>query len=78
MSQTITAAEQHKNLIAQQTGLLAAKARLLEQLETTNTQLNAVRNALDGIQIGAQIVAEQTAAAVAASEAEQAPAPSEG
>jgi len=52
MSQTPTAAEQYQNLVTQEAGLLTGKARLLEQLETTNTQLTAVRAALQGAQLG--------------------------
>lgn len=78
MSQTPTAVDQHDFLVASETRLLASKARLQEQLEATNNELTAVRNALNGVQLGAKLVAEKTAAAVAASEAEKTPAPSEG
>ena len=78
MSHQPTAAEQHQNLVAQERNLLAEKARLSEQLETINAQLNFVRTSLQGVQLGAHLVAEKTAEAVAASEAEKAPAPSEG
>jgi hypothetical protein len=68
MSQTISAAEQHKSLVDQEIKVLTAKARLLEQLETTNTQLAAIRAALQGAQIGFQ-VAQQAADAEAEREA---------
>lgn len=77
MSQNPSAVDQHKNLVERETLLLASKARLAEQMEGVTAELVAVRNALNGVQLGAQIVAEQTAAAVAASEAEAASAPSE-
>ncbi len=71
MSQTPTAAEQHKNLVAQEQSMLATKARLLEQLETTNAQLSAIRAALQGAQLGFTVAQE----AVEKSSAETAPAP---
>jgi hypothetical protein len=58
MSQTPTAAEQYQNLVTQEAGLLTSKARLLEQLETTNAQLTAVRAALQGAQLGFTVAQE--------------------
>lgn len=58
MSQTPTAAEQYQNLVTQEAGLLTGKARLLEQLETTNAQLSAVRAALQGAQLGFTVALE--------------------
>lgn len=58
MSQTPTAAEQYQNLVTQEAGLLTAKARLLEQLDTTNAQLTAVRAALQGAQLGFTVAQE--------------------
>lgn len=71
MSQTPTAAEQHKNLVAQETGLLTAKARLLEELEITNAQLSSIRATLQGAQLGFSVAQE----AVEKSSTEAAPAP---
>lgn len=60
MSQTSnpSAAEQYQNLVTQEAGLLTGKARLLEQLETTNAQLSAVRAALQGAQLGFTVAQE--------------------
>ncbi|MBK1969823.1 MULTISPECIES: hypothetical protein [Brevundimonas] len=57
-TQTSTAAEQYQTLVTQEAGLLTAKARLLEQLETTNAQLTAIRAALQGAQLGFNVAQE--------------------
>ncbi|QBX36906.1 hypothetical protein E4M02_04310 [Brevundimonas sp. S30B] len=72
MSQTPTAAEQHKTLVEQETQALTAKARLLEQLEATNAQLTSIRAALQGAQLGFA-VAQQAAAADAANDTPTSP-----
>lgn len=72
MSQTPTAAEQYQNLVTQEVGLLTGKARLLEQLETTNAQLSAVRAALQGAQLGFT-VAQEAADTSTPADAEAAP-----
>lgn len=64
MSQLPTADQQHQNLLAQEQSTLAQKAQLLEQLEQTNAVLASIRAALQGIQLGAAIAAERTAAAL--------------
>lgn len=69
MSQTITADQQHQSLLAQEQSTLAQKAQLLEQLEQTNVLLAGIRGALQGIQLGAAIAAERTAAALKEAEA---------
>ena len=72
MSQTPTAAEQYQNLVTQEAGLLTGKARLLEQLETTNAQLTAVCAALQGAQLGFT-VAQEAVDKPAATDADPAP-----
>lgn len=58
MSQTTTAAEQYQTIVKQETDLLATKARLLEQLDATNTQLTGIRAALQGAQLGFTVAQE--------------------
>lgn len=70
MTQQPTASEQYQGLINQEAALLTAKARLLEQLETTTAAINQTRAALQGIQLGAAVAAERTAEALKTAEAE--------
>jgi DNA-binding FrmR family transcriptional regulator len=71
MSQTPTAAEQYQTLVKQEAELLTGKARALEQLEAINSQLTAVRAALQGAQLGFT-VAQQSLEKDVPSEAEPA------
>jgi hypothetical protein len=71
MSQTPTAAEQYQTLVKQEAELLTGKARALEQLEAINSQLTAVRAALQGAQLGFT-VAQQSLEKDTSSEAEPA------
>lgn len=72
MSQTPTAAEQYQTIVKQETDLLAAKARVLEQLEAINAQLTGIRAALQGAQLGFT-VAQEAADTSAPADADPAP-----
>lgn len=56
-----TAADQVQALLRQQTELLASKARLLAQLDTTDKQLAAIDAAVQGVQLGQALAAEVAA-----------------